>query len=133
MERRSAAGAVGAAGRGPVTPWGVADNVATVLGVAALVALVGAGDWYWRKEGVAVAKAAAPLAQQAKSEPEAPAQPVSPAPAPVAAPKEETAAAPAIQVRPRAEAVRRKGRRARRWSKWALLPHRRRRCVNCAR
>ena len=98
-------GAADAAGRGPVTPWGVADNVATVLGIVALVALVGAGDWYWRKEGVAVAKAGAPLAQQAKSEPEAPAQPVSPAPAPVAAPKEETAAAPAIQVRPRAEAA----------------------------
>ena len=79
--------AADAAGRGPVAPWGVSDNIATVLGVAALVALVGAGDWYWRKEGVAEAKAGAPFAQQAKSEPEAPraaetpASPVTAAPA----------------------------------------------------
>jgi hypothetical protein len=104
-------GAVDAAGRGLVPPWGVTDNIATVLGIAALVALIGAGDWYWRKEGVALAKAAAPLAQQAKSEPEAsgvteaPVKAVTAAPAPVAAPKEEAAAAPATQVRPRAEAA----------------------------
>jgi hypothetical protein len=98
-------GAVDAAGRGLAPPWGVSDNIATVLGVAALVALVGAGDWYWRKEGGAVAKAGAPLALQAKSEPEASGAPEAPAKPMTAAPKEETAVAPAIQVRPKAEAA----------------------------
>ncbi len=105
-------GSAGAAGRGAVSRWGAADNVAAVLGIAALLLLIGAGDWYWRHEGVAVAKAA-PLAGQTKTEPEAsgaeaPAKSVTaaPAPAPLAAPKEETAAAaPATQAKPRAEAA----------------------------
>jgi len=100
-----------AAASEPVSRWGIADNIATVLGIVALLALVGAGDWYWRKEGVAVAKAP-PLAVQAKSEPaasepaEAPAKPV--VAAPVTSPKEQTAAAPApeAQAKPqRPEAV----------------------------
>ncbi len=97
------AGAIGAAGRAAVSHWGASNNIATVLGISALL-LVGVGDWYWRKEGVAVAKA--PIAaQQAKIEPEAsgaveaPAKPVTAAP--VATPEEEKAAAPSAHAKPR--------------------------------
>ncbi|HTO79623.1 MAG TPA: plasma-membrane proton-efflux P-type ATPase, partial [Methylocystis sp.] len=80
-----------AAASEPVLRWGIADNIAAVLGVAGLVLLFGAGDWYWRHEGAAVAKAA-PVVGETKTPPlgatsRAPSGEAAPAP------KNETAAA----------------------------------------
>ena len=104
-------GAFGVSGREPGPHWEAADNIATLLGIASLLLLILAGDWYWRKEGVAVAKAP-PLAAQTRAEPEAsgaaeaPAKSVAATPAPVTTPKQETAASPAPEAKPhRAEAV----------------------------
>jgi len=111
--------APGAATGEPGSGWGIADNIAAVLGLAALALLIGAADWCSHREAVAVAKAAPVVGETKTAEPPASASKEEAASAVAAADKraaQKSAAVPAVNATVELGAYPSEARAVQQWS-----------------